>query len=85
MFERLDGLPRVGHCIELVLDALRRSSECVVMQEDANGFTNCVGGEAVRHELDPGACGNHAFGVVEVIGPLGDDEERQSECERTKG
>ena len=84
LFERLDGLLWVGHCVELVLDALSRALECVVVQEHANGVASRVGGEAIRHELDPGACGNDAFGVVELIGALGDDEERQAECECTK-
>ena len=54
------------------------------MQEHANGVASRVGGEAIRHELNSGACGDDAFGVVELIGALGDDEERQAECECTK-
>ena len=55
------------------------------MQEHANGVASRVGGEAIRHEPDCSACGNDAVGVVEVIGALGDDEERQAERECPKG
>ena len=49
LFERLDGQLRVGHCLQLVLDALSRALECVVVQKHANGVASRVGGEAVRH------------------------------------
>ena len=55
------------------------------MQEHPNGVASRVGGQAIRHELDCGACRDGAVGVVEVVGALGDDEERQAERERTKG
>ena len=57
----------------------------VVAEEHANGVASRVGGQAIRHELDCGACGNGAVGVVEVVGALGDDEERQAERECTEG
>ena len=38
LFERLDGLPWVGHRVELVLDAVSRALECAVVKEHANGF-----------------------------------------------
>jgi hypothetical protein len=84
LFDRLDGLLRIGHCVQLVLDSVSRALECVVVQEHANGVASRVGGEAIRHELNSGACGNDAFGVVELICALGDDEERQAECECPK-
>ena len=85
VFERLDGPAWVGHRVEFVLDAVGRVSECLVVQEHANGVASRVGGQAIRHELDPGACGNDAVGVVELIGALGNDQERQPECECPEG
>jgi hypothetical protein len=40
LFERLDGLPRVGHGVELDLDAASRGLEGVVVQEQANGVAS---------------------------------------------
>ena len=38
--ERVDGLPRVGHRVELVLDAVCRGPECGVAQEHANAIAD---------------------------------------------
>ena len=84
LFERFDGLLRVGHRDELVLDAVCCDSECVVLQKHANSVSSRIGGQAIRHELNRGACCNGAVGVVEMVGTLGHDEERQSECECAK-
>ena len=67
------------------LDASSRGLVRVGAEEHANGVANRVGCQAIRRELDCGACGNGAFGVVEVIGALGDDEEWKAERECTEG
>ena len=83
-FERFDGLARFGHRLELVPDAVGRGSECLVVQEHANSVASRVGRQSIRHELDSGAGGNDAVGVVELIGALWDEQERQAEGECTK-
>ena len=40
LFERLDGLLWVGHCVELVLDAVSCGLECVVVQEHSDGVAS---------------------------------------------
>ena len=53
------------------------------------GAADCVagrvGGQAIRHQLDSGAGCNDTVSVVELVGALGDDQERQAERERAEG
>jgi hypothetical protein len=53
------------------------------VQESANGVPSRVRGQAVRHELEGGACCDGAVGVGEVVGALRDDQEMLAERECT--
>ena len=81
-FERLDGLSGVGHRRELVPDPVRGGANRSSCRTRRAALRSRAGGQLIGHEPNRGAGRHDAVGVIELIGALRDDEERQAVGER---